>query len=72
MKRMTRSNESPQSSSSARKDVSTSERNKLGTVSVPSPGVPGDITVDLDNDVYSFVSDVEDDVQKRRARRDEV
>jgi len=38
---------------------------KLGTISVPSPGVPDDIPVDLDRDVFSLV-DREDDEENER------
>ena len=35
------------------------DNNKLGTVSIPSPGVPENITVDVDQDVYALATDDE-------------
>ena len=61
MRRITRGNESESSNSTRQDDA----KDRLGTVSVPSPGVPRDIAVDLDCDVYSLVTDVEDDVSER-------
>ena len=43
-----------------------STKRKLGTISVPDPGVPTDIDVDVDVDVWSLV---EDDDDERRACR---
>ena len=43
-----------------------STKRKLGTISVPDPGVPTDIYVDVDVDVWSLV---EDDDDERRACR---
>ncbi len=57
MRRITRSKKTESSSGTRQHDT----KDKLGTVSVPSPGVPGDIAVDLDCDVYSL----EDDVSER-------
>ena len=61
MRRITRGNDAESSNSTGQDDT----KDKLGTVSVPSPGVPRDIAVDLDCDVYSLVTDVEDDVSER-------
>lgn len=36
---------------------SREEANKLGTVSIPSPGVPENFPVDLDRDVYLLAED---------------
>ena len=35
------------------------DNNKLGTVSIPRPGVPESITVDVDQDVYALATDAE-------------
>ena len=46
------------SNSQADKDNSTSERTpKLGAVSIPSPGVPENMAVNLDVEVFSLVID---------------
>jgi len=37
------------------------KKTKLGTVSIPSPGVPDDISVNLDQDVLSLVADCDRD-----------
>ena len=37
------------------------EANKLGTISVPSPGVPENIPVNLDRDIFSLATDDNDE-----------
>lgn len=55
MRRLTRRT-SAKSESIADKNLSK-ENNILGTISIPSPGVPENFPVDLDQDVYSLASD---------------
>jgi len=44
-------------SESTRDDILRQEAKKLGTVSVPSPGVPENISVNLDQDIYSLATE---------------
>ena len=58
IRRITGSSRGKDSTSSPPKEGT---KRKLGTISVPDPGVPTDIDVDLDVDVFSLVEDDDDE-----------
>jgi len=65
MRRMTKSNEDISTSSIDGDNLKSNEDvNKLGTVSVPSPGVPETITVNIDQDLLPLAIDENDDDEK--------
>ena len=59
-------NSESSSSSSSMGGTILRKETKLGTVSIPSPGVPGDISVNLDQEVFSHVSDEEEEDDKKK------
>ncbi|KAL7538914.1 hypothetical protein ACHAXR_008877 [Thalassiosira sp. AJA248-18] len=67
MRRMTSRSDTTTNSNSSKDDTlseggaNSKKKNKLGTVPIPSPGVPKHVSVNLDQDVFLLDSDDDDD-----------
>jgi len=72
MKRMTRSNITGSLSESIGDEKLSEEDIKLGTVSIPSPGVPENIPVNLDQVVLSLGTDADYEEDKKDGRNDKI
>jgi len=46
------------------RDEPDKDANKLGTLSIPSPGVPENVAVNVDQDVFSLATDDDDDARE--------